>query len=327
MRKWIAIILTLILFSCSSQKENVSVSFYYWRTSFDLTPTEKLYLKELEIKKIYVRYFDVALKDSQAIPNSPIIFKQNPENLEIVPVVYIKNEIFTKNDTDSLPAKIYNYIQQINKSKGISINEIQFDCDWSVTTKQQYFKFLEDFKKLFPNLSATIRLHQVKYPEKTGTPNLKNGVLMYYNMGVIGPDKRNSIYDREVASRYIQSLQHYTLPLKVALPIFSWGVQIRKHKVTNLIGGLRNTDLTEENFKKVQTNRYKVLKDFVYKGRFLAKDDEIKIEEISDNQLKEMIKDIKKYIKTKPKEIILYDLNEQNIIHYEKQTFKNIKYW
>ncbi|HLV46170.1 MAG TPA: hypothetical protein VKY32_03925 [Flavobacterium sp.] len=327
MKKWLALLSVIALCGCTAHTEHIPVSFYFWRTSFKLTSVEQQYLNELNVQKLYVRYFDVALKDTQAIPVSAVVFDHKPQNLEIVPVVYIKNEVFLQNAADSLSTKVYRYIQQINQSAGITVNEIQFDCDWSLKSKQNYFHFLDEFKKLHPNLSATIRLHQIKYPEKTGIPNVQNGVLMYYNMGVISSGENNSIYDRAVARRYIKSLQNYSLPLDVALPIFSWGVHIRQNQVTNLIGGLRATDLNSKQFKQIDENRYKVLEDLVYKGRFLAKNDEIKIEETSAKQLKEMIADLKKNMKNKPKEIILYDLNEQNLQQYEKEAFQTINHW
>src|SRR5690606_6587837 len=238
---------------------------------------------------------DVALQNNEAIPVAPIVFNQKPEGYNVVPVVYIKNEVFLQNSSaDSLAVKVYNYIQQINKSANVSVNEIQFDCDWSLKSKQNYFQFIEEFKKLHPNLSATIRLHQIKYPEKTGIPSVNTGVLMYYNMGVINSGDDNSIYSQKTAKNYINSLQNYKLPLNIALPVFSWGVHVRGNQVTNLIGGLRVSDLAGDQFEKISENRFKVIEDIVFKGRYLAKDDEIKVEAVSTNQLKEMMHDIKK---------------------------------
>ena len=325
---WLLMLLITLLVACSAKTEKINTAFYFWRTSFSLTETEQQYLKDLDVKKLYIRYFDVALQNNQAIPVAPVVFNQKPSGYNIVPVVYIKNEVFLQNGSvDSLAVKVYNYIQQINKSANVSVNEIQFDCDWSLNSKQNYFQFIEEFKKLHPNLSATIRLHQIKYPEKTGIPSVKTGVLMYYNMGVINAGEDNSIYSQKTAKNYINSLQNYNLPLNVALPVFSWGVHVRSNQVTNLIGGLRVNDLTGDQFEKISENRYKVLKDVVFKGRYLAKDDEIKIEAVSADQLKEMMHDIKKNSKHKPNEIIFYDLNENNLKAYEKEDFKTVSRW
>lgn len=325
---WLLVLLVTLLVACTAKTEKINTAFYFWRTTFSLTETEQQYLKDLDVKKLYIRYFDVALQNNEAIPVAPVVFNQKPEGYNVVPVVYIKNEVFLQNDAvDSLAVKVYNYIQQINKSTNVSVNEIQFDCDWSLKSKQNYFQFIEEFKKLHPNLSATIRLHQIKYPERTGIPSVKSGVLMYYNMGVISSGDDNSIYSQKTAKNYINSLQNYNLPLNIALPVFSWGVHVRSNQVTNLIGGLRVDDLAEDQFEKISENRFKVLKDIVFKGRYLAKDDEIKIEAVSADQLKEMMHDIKKNSKHKPNEIIFYDLNENNLKAYEKEDFKTVSRW
>ncbi len=327
-KNWLLMLLVTLLVACSAKTEKVNTAFYFWRTTFALTQTEKQYLNDLDVTKLYIRYFDISLKDSIAIPVAPVVFNDEVKDYEVVPVVYIKNEVFLQNGAaDSLAAKVYSYIQQINKSADVSVNEIQFDCDWSLKSKQNYFQFIEEFKKLHPNLSATIRLHQIKYPEKTGIPSVKTGVLMYYNMGVINAGEDNSIYSQKIAKNYINSLQNYKLPLNIALPIFSWGVHVRSNQVTNLIGGLRMNDLNGDPFEKISNNRYKVVEDVVFKGRYLAKDDEIKIEAVSAEQLKEMMHDIKKNSKHKPNEIILYDLNENNLKAYEKEDFKTVNQW
>lgn len=325
---WLLMLLVSLLVACSAKTEKIGTAFYFWRTTFSLTQVEQQYLEDLDVKKLYIRYFDVALQNNEAIPVAPVVFDQKPAGHNVVPVVYIKNEVFLQDGAaDSLAVKVYNYIQQINKSANVSVNEIQFDCDWSLKSKQNYFQFIEEFKKLHPNLSATIRLHQIKYPEKTGIPSVKTGVLMYYNMGVISAGDDNSIYSQKTAKNYINSLQNYNLPLNIALPIFSWGVHVRSNQVTNLIGGLRVNDLKGNQFEKIRENRFKVVKDVVFKGRYLAKDDEIKIEAVSADQLKEMMHDIKKNSKHKPNEIIFYDLNENNLKAYEKEDFKTVNRW
>lgn len=321
-------LLVTLLVACSAKTEKINTAFYFWRTSFSLTETEQQYLIDLEVKKLYIRYFDVGLQNNEPIPVAPVVFNEKPTGYNVVPVVYIKNEVFLQNGAaDTLAVKVYNYIQQINKSADVTVNEIQFDCDWSLKSKQNYFQFIDQFKKLHPNISATIRLHQIKYPEKTGIPSVNTGVLMYYNMGIINSGDDNSIYNQKTAKNYINSLQNYQLPLNIALPIFSWGVHVRNNQVTNLIGGLRVNDLTADQFKKISENRFKVIKDIVFKGRYLAKDDEIKVEAVSANQLKEMMHDIKQNSKHKPNEIIFYDLNENNLKAYEKEDFKTVSRW
>ena len=114
-------------------------------------------------------------------------------------------------------------------------------------------------------------MHQIKYPEKTGIPNVDKGVLMYYNMGVINAGEHNSIYSQKIAKNYINSSHNYKLPLNIALPVFSWGVHIRNNQVTNIIGGLRIADLNGDPFEKISDNRFKVVEDIVLKADILQK--------------------------------------------------------
>ena len=56
------------------------------------------------------------------------------------------------------------FIGQINLKNGITCNEIQIDCDWTLDSRDTYMKFIDVFKNQWnKTLSVTIRLHQVKY--------------------------------------------------------------------------------------------------------------------------------------------------------------------
>ncbi len=144
--------------------------------------------------------------------------------MQVVPVIYIKNEVMLgEMDLNDLASKTIKLIDQINHTHQLQCDEIQLDCDWTLTSKENYFRFVQLIKKISSKtLSATIRLHQVKYFQKTGVPEIDRGVLMYYNMGKISSDSSNSIYDDHIAERYTGSLQRYPLALDVALPVFSW---------------------------------------------------------------------------------------------------------
>ena len=157
---------------------------------------------------------------------------------------------------------------------------------------------LEAFKKEYPyRLSATIRLHQVKYREETGVPPVDYGVLMYYNMGRITATGANSIYDRSTALRYLGKLREYPLPMDIALPMFAWGVHSADGQVLNLVGGLTHAE-AQAISTLVRTDAsdiYKVAEQTYYKGRVWQAGDLIKIEEVSDAQRKEMLADLREH--------------------------------
>lgn len=277
---------------------------------------------------MYLRYFDIALTaDSLPRPVSPVQFLQKPVGLQIVPVVYIKNEVMlSKTDHTELVRKTIGFINQINTKTGISCNEIQIDCDWTLQSRDKYMDFMTLLKKIWnQKLSATIRLHQIKYFGKTKIPNVENGVLMYYNMGKIAADSTNSIYDRSIAERYLKSLKNYPLRLDVALPIYSWGIHIRNGKAIHLKNKSSSADLAKDvNFVRTGERFFRVVNSHYKAGIFYKKGDLLKMESATNNDLLEMAEDLSESLKSTPQEIIFYDLDEINLRNYEKDIFEKV---
>ena len=322
-------IFIFLLFSCQ-QKEQPVISFYYWKTIFRLSPKEKNCLNRNQIKRVYIRYFDIDLnpKTNEAYPRSPIRFENTSLNFEIIPVVYIKNKVMLNRELNllDLAQKTNSFIQQINLKNKISIKEIQIDCDWTLESKDSYLRFIEAFKKVSnKKLSATIRLHQIKYFKKTAIPNVDRGVLMYYNMGKIAPDSLNSIYDRNIANRYLASLKNYPLPINVALPIYSWCIHIRDRRIIGLTSKIGINNLkNNSSFVLTKTNWFICKKSTFVNGVFYKENDQLKLETISQNDLLEMANDLEENSGQSPKEIIFYDLDEFNLQNYEKDIFKKV---
>ncbi|WDF63186.1 hypothetical protein [Flavobacterium sp. KACC 22763] len=300
---------------------------------FKFSEAEKEALNENNVKKLYVRYFDIGLhpESNFPIPISPVRFQENPKEYTIVPVVFIQNKVMLQPNLDvkDLAQKTFDFIEQINSKNKISCQEIQIDCDWTLKSKENYLKFIEVFKKLSKKkLSATIRLHQVKYFKKTKIPNVDSGVLMYYNMGSIAPDSLNSIYDQKVAERYLKSLKKYPLHLDFAFPIYSWGVHIRENKVIGLRSKMSIAALEKDsNFEKTGPIFFRAKHSNYKNGVFYEENDLLKIEEIKTEDLKEMAEDLQDNLVEKPNEIIFYDLDEFNLNNYEKNIFKQVVSW
>lgn len=329
MKKYVFLLLAVMFVGCTSG-DKPSVSFYYWKTIFKLSPTEKAVLHENEVNKLYIRYFDIALRDSIPIPLSPIRFQDTTNPYNIVPVVYIKNEVMLnkKVNLSELANKTWTMVDKINTVNQIHVTELQIDCDWTLNSKEQFMAYIDELKKTSAlKISATIRLHQIKYYKETGVPQVDHGVLMYYNMGQIASDELNSIYDQQIAARYLASLTNYPLSLDVALPIFGWGVHIRNQRVIGLIPKIDEKQLlatvkTTSNGK----HRYDIDEDIIAFGTYLRKGDQVKIESVSKVDLKTMVGDLKKKLKTVPKEIIYYDLDSINLKTYsdESEFYKKI---
>ncbi|WP_230392529.1 hypothetical protein [Flavobacterium sp. LC2016-01] len=290
--------------------------------------TEKEVLRDNSVSKLYVRYFDIGLhpKTQNPFPISPIHFQENIHGFEIVPVIFIQNKVMLqqKLDIKDLAEKTIHLITEINQKNKINCTEIQIDCDWSLKSKDNYLKFIEQIKKLsHKKLSATIRLHQVKYFKKTKIPNVDSGVLMFYNMGSITPDSLNSIYNREISERYLKSLKKYPLHLNYALPIYSWAIHIRDQKVLGLRSKMDFATLkNDKNFEQISSIFFRVKQSNYKNGVYYEEKDLLKMETISAENLKEMAEDLSENATQKPKEIIFYDLDEFNLKNYEKNIFK-----
>lgn len=321
----------LFLSACTQTIPNGEIAFYYWKTHFSLNGYEKKLLQDVNVNKIYVRYFDIerSPQDSLIKPVSVVTFDSVATDLPLVPVVYIKNNVFERIDSPQiadLSQKVRTLVAEINHYRHIEPTEIQFDCDWTDKTQNAFFYFLQQYKTLSPQtiLSATIRLHQVKYKQRTGVPPADYGVLMFYNMGQISPDSsQNSIYEKETAARYIARLPEYPLKLSIALPIFSWGIQVREQKVVELVNKTYLSDFeTDTHFVKILPNRFKAKYTLFKGGYYIKTNDEIKIEHITPKNLLEMVEQLRPKLADRlPINLIFYDLDSLNLIHYEPSIF------
>ncbi|MDH1975415.1 hypothetical protein [Aliarcobacter butzleri] len=291
----IILVFALIVFSYNkTQKKDIQISFYSWENSFEeQNINEKLYIKVLDVNfSTKLELLKTNIKDA-------------PKNF--IPVIYITNETM-KNVDYSLVSKAI-----LETLKNYKFDEIQIDCDWSLSTRSNYFNLLEDLKeKLNKTISATIRLHQIKYYAKTGIPPVDYGVLMYYNMSNIGDfNTKNSILDNEIAKKYHYNFDVYPLKLKLALPLYSQAIQFREEKAISLFEGVEEKDFNND-FEKLENNRYKVLNSHYFKGRYIYKDDIFRLENSNKQDIKIALKDFLDLSKNRYDEVIFYTLKYKN---------------
>lgn len=244
---------------------------------------------------MYIRYFDVITDGNVSRPEATVIFKDTiPGNLQIVPVVFIVNKVLEITSADSiagLASHICTRIESINGAHSITrIPEIQIDCDWNATTRNKYFNLLDGIRHhsylTGKQLSATLRLHQLKYRKSTGIPPVDRITLMCYNMGHLTEyGDRNSILDTDEARTYLQGLGLYPLPADVAFPLFSWGVCFNNRKYRGLINGLCREDMQQSFFTETTSNLYQVDSSVVLRGAYLRKGDYIRLEEPSTEEI------------------------------------------
>jgi hypothetical protein len=333
----LAIKLLMLLFcilACTQEKSKRS--FYYWKSTYQLTNTEKKYAHDLRISKLYVRFFDVDWDENihSPVPIAKLSFRDSilPE-YEVIPVVYIVNKVFEKmnqSTIEDLKDKIYKQIQHIARENNIAFAELQIDCDWTESTRVKFFSLLKilksDLKAENKILSATIRLHQVKYINFTGVPPVDRGMLMYYNMGKISDSPTvNSIYSATDAEKYLSTIYSYPLPLDIALPAYSWGIHIRKNKVIELLNNMNYKDFEQKSdFEKMDENHYQATKSFYFKGFYFMKDDIVKVEEITPDLCQMAARQIKKNLGHKITTVAIFHLDSLILSNYEEKDFEKV---
>ncbi len=236
----------IILSACSHKPDKqVTRAFYYWKSKVNITEPEKQKLDSLSVSRLYLKFFDVDLDKAtrQPIPVASIRFPDSAlDKFTITPVVFITNETFAGLDStgvDTLAIRVADLLTGLGEGLKLD-NEWQIDCDWTQTTRERYFRFLQQLR-LQPfcqgkTLSATIRLHQLKYTKTTGIPPADRGLLMAYNMGNLRhPETKNSIIDPDILNQYTGKMNKYPLPLDIALPLFDWWVWFRNDQFKGLV--------------------------------------------------------------------------------------------
>ncbi len=312
MRKFFLVLVFLLLgltFYFSTNKIHTQHEFYHWKQRYNIT-------EENEPK--YIKVLDIAYENKTKIHFTKFIKK--PKH-PIVLVIYVDNPVFKYEEGKQFAKKIFSYLEKQAKDTYI-YNEIQIDCDWTNSTKKQYFIFLKELKKHSQKkLSATIRLHQIKYHKRTGVPPVDRGILMYYNMSNFKDiETKNYILDLELAKKYHYNFDSYPLPLDLALPLYAQATIIRFEEVIGIMEGVRKKELNK-NFKALENNHYEVTKTHYFKKRLLYKGDILRVDEVSIEDLKEAIKNLKK-VMPQPKEIIFYRWENQK--YYEEKALENL---
>ncbi|WP_445431797.1 hypothetical protein [Chryseobacterium indoltheticum] len=314
----------LLVTSCNKTKEH-PYSFYYWKTNLKLDDTEKKALNQSTDPFLYTRFFDVDKVGGKFQPVAVFTKDKSFEtDKQIVPTVFITNQTFLhiqKEEIHFLAESIHQLIQKKAKDYQLKINnEIQIDCDWTAGTKDDYFEFLKELKKISEkDITCTLRLHQVKDKILTGIPPVEKVYLMCYSTSSpLENSDKNSILDLNILKSYLSKLEDYPIKkIEVALPIYSWGIvtnHLGKHK---LINALSAKDLDNPNFKKISDYEVEILKDGFYFGNFLNKGFKIKVEEISQEQLNSATEFLDKKISTY--NIIYYQLDSKFV---EGRNFK-----
>ncbi|RMG54808.1 MAG: hypothetical protein D6722_28595 [Bacteroidetes bacterium] len=290
-------LLLLLALGCQEAPHHVTTAFYHWKTRCAPSPYERAYLDSLAVDRLYVRFFDVDWNAArgEAVPLASVRLDSAAlQGLEIVPTVYLTNRTLTHIAEEEVPTLAERILSRIRGLAGtLPYAEVQLDCDWSAHSRDRFFRLADALRAALAeegvSLSATIRLHQVRYFEQTGIPPVDRGMLMFYNMGEVrAPDTDNSILDLSTAAPYLDKARQYPLPLDLALPVFSWGVVLRDSLAVHLMSTLRLEQLNDpERFAPLDSQRVQVRHSTYLNGYYLYQGDIIRWESVRPDALDE----------------------------------------
>ena len=314
------VFLFALMISCENSKSH-DYTFYYWRTHLSLDAPEKAALDKASSPYIYTRFFDIEKVNGKFQPVAVITKDRTfTTDKEVVPVIFIKNDLFYDITLDEINFLAQNVAALIKKKQtefGFKLStQIQIDCDWTAGTNKEYFAFLQKLREFSKKeITCTLRLHQVKNRKLSGIPPVEKVFLMCYSTSSpLENSDRNSILDVPTLKTYLKNVASYPLEMDIALPIYSWGIvtnHLGRHK---LINALSVEDLKNVNFKKISDTEIEVIKDGFYFGNYLNKGFNLKVEEISEDQLNQ----VKKYLNKKLPgySIVYYHLDSRFLNHH-----------
>ena len=225
----------------SSSRTATHRGVYHWKTTYDPTEWERQWMKQHRVDRLYVKLFEVdagskhGFDDWRMVPVATTRFAQPlPQGVEVVPVVYITvDAIRTLGEFDwdareryanMLVERIY---AMLAEHYGGQVREVQLDCDWTQSTRDEFFRFCGDIKRALKQhgaaLGGTVRLHQL------GDKDIPfdRPLLMCYNTGRLQDRAtRNSILDHGDVAPYLRHLSDSALAAyDIAWPAYGWGVQ------------------------------------------------------------------------------------------------------
>ncbi|MRG47342.1 hypothetical protein GFS24_19640 [Chitinophaga sp. SYP-B3965] len=323
--------LMLLCMACSTSPREITPAFYFWKQRYqgETTPLAK---------KLYVKMFDVTWDATKHTAHPVAILDQRapfPDSMEIVPVVFLMNEIWQekKEDTLLMAQRVCSLLEQL--CKNTKVKEVQLDCDWTRNSKAAYFGFLRNVRQQAfmanKQLSVTIRMHQVKYTRTNGIPPADKGLLMCYNMGDLRKfGDHNSILNMEELKAYTEDdqIRHYPLSLDLALPLFEWSVLFRNKLYAGLLRNIGSTQLENTTLFEPQGKQlYTSLQDTTLNGYMIRRGDVIRFETCSPDLLKKAARYLSRQRQAYNPTVIFYHLDSlilRKYNHHELETIYNI---
>lgn len=259
-------IFVLVFFSCKGESGKVSVAkdsvfvfhhepakaVYYWKTVLDINDFEMNFMKKHHVKRMYIKFFDVSTDNlydgqgKQPVPIATTVFANSLDSIskskiEIVPVVFITVEALRLQKP--LAERIVKRVDDMCRANHIAYNEVQLDCDWTKSTKKDYYELCRKVKQMLhkkkKGLSSTIRLHQLRET----LPDIDYGVLMLYNTESLqNPEVTNSILSSKAVKDYMRHAKS-DKHLDFAYPAYEWTLWFKGKEFMGIIRPGESTDV------------------------------------------------------------------------------------
>ena len=331
--------------SLSQRQEDVAHrAAYFWKTTFDLSESEKSFLSDHKIGRLYLRLFDVVVEENWA-DNSPEVVpvattrfvSSVPEGLEIVPTVYITIDALRQYSSyeDALAELITKRVLNMCSYHDLGdIREVQFDCDWTSGTKGAYNSLCEKARQILHDrgilLSGTIRLHQIEeavYP-------FDRGVLMLYNTGALmDSGTTNSILSFDDVNKYLgverridrflEARRKNCANVDLAFPIFSWSVVFNKDR--SFRGLMKKTDFNDTDKIIWQGKGLFIVEDNCWVGdNWLWKDMTIRVEHSDLGEILRVKELAQRTVGAAAQANILYHIDSRTISNYSRDDIEKI---
>lgn len=329
-----------MLFTSCSKETIVTRGFYAWQSGYNINHTaNKKLFQSFQGQRLYLKMFEVTYRDLPgAIPISKTNFKLDNKLMlgaEIVPCVYIENEVMNKLGPTELEELADNIVFLIDKymhekvfddtAENRYYKEIQLDCDWTKSNKDSYFKLIQLVKKKSKKtVSCTMRLYPYKYREQMGTPPVDRIMLLCYNL--LNPTKntdKNSILDLAELKKYIDFDTPYPLPVDLAFPAYSSGYRFNQQRFDGVFHAVPKA-LDEIVVPTKKNLHYAVSKDTTINHIYFQKGETIKIERVSEKDLLAAAKLLNNHINQSEINVILYHLDYEELNQYNHEVLDSV---
>ncbi len=318
----------LLLFAACQQpdkaplKRSATLGFYHWQQQLEVDSLPTCLLAAYPPQALPTKIMDIGWEAGRPQLLSKLQMLPDSLPFRLLPVVFITNAVMLHADENTLEQLAEDLLQTAfqrifpSETYTEGIREWQFDCDWTSSSREQYFYFLRQIRRRLPEgvqLSATIRLHQYAHAQQQGVPPVDRGLLMAYNMGELDQiDSPNSMLDTNISRQYLRPELRYPLPLDVALPYYQWGAIYRDGQLVYLYNELDAANLADSRrFLPQGPQHYRVLQPTYLGTYYLYPGDMIRLEGVQAASLLALAKQLQTVVPFEGQRLLLFHLGSQ----------------